>query len=868
MKKLLLLLFVFILRVNAQTVADTENIPFNCDFNAYLFQYNDVYAIDLASGNSYAVATDVTEGNINATAYNPADGFIWGSLGAPEKTIVRIGKNFKTTTFYIDQLPTTNRYVGDVSAEGVYYLKGGGSAYYAIDLNPDSENYGKYIETLNLSLSINIHDWAFNAVDGKLYTVEKKTNILFRIDAETGSMESMGEVPILSGLNYTYGAVYFDASGRFYVSANQTGTIYVIQSVQDINSNVDMISNLFAFGPSSAQNDGARCPTAPVPQEICDNGIDDDGDGLIDCEDPSCSGYAGCPVIELSSSSSANAGGLESNNRLSQQISRRNFNRAKNNYKFDKTAAKRFSKSSKYGKANANKENGFQLSDFIPLDVINEEDVIESSPKDLISITNATDIYSVDYMRNSEAVASILLLKTDKGVYEHTKYICDRLLGAQLISVSTIEINEQQFIKSLIRNIDGALEFVLSLSVKSINNGANFGIESHWNLDKYESNIGFYNFQIWSNSLDDLLRLGEEVIRLLNTQKPVTSYNNSTPPTVFVRKGAYRNGTLDLQIVNTNRSEAVTFDGGLRGTETETVEYVSSTIDLNGDYISNVKVDAGNLFDIGFRIGDGVQTPDDLFMSDGPWGYDDAAPTTSVINYSVEINETQFNDDEYAVERSISLEANTSEYIAAYRALTPKFNPIDLSEYNSFKLEAKGTGTLIIRLVKESVINWETQYKTSIALTDDLIDYSLPFSEFKSSNGAPLEVNDITSIVFTMLAENGVETTKKMTLKQLRFSSSSTLSVASVTKTGALDTVAIPNPMTSQTTIHFTAQNTEKVELLVYNQVGRLVKQIEFSTILGKNEIQLARGNLSSGLYFCTIKSNQTNYKTTKLLLD
>ena len=29
-----------------------QDVPFNCDFNAYLFQYNDVYAIDLASGNS------------------------------------------------------------------------------------------------------------------------------------------------------------------------------------------------------------------------------------------------------------------------------------------------------------------------------------------------------------------------------------------------------------------------------------------------------------------------------------------------------------------------------------------------------------------------------------------------------------------------------------------------------------------------------------------------------------------------------------------------------------------------------------------------------------------------------------------------
>ncbi|MEP3837627.1 MAG: T9SS type A sorting domain-containing protein [Algibacter sp.] len=859
---------ILLISIFITSIISAQNTSFNCDFSAYLFQYNDVYTVDLASGNSYTVATNITEGNINATAYNPTDGFIWGSLSKPQKSIVRIGKDFETTTFYIDELPTNNRYVGDVSSNGIYYLKGGGTKYYGIDVNPESKNYTKFLATKNLSKNISIHDWAFNAVDGNLYALEKNTNILFRIDAETGGVSSLGVVPILSGLNYIYGAVYFDASGRFYVSANQTGTIYVIQNVQDLNGLNNIESNLFAFGPSSSQNDGARCPTAPVAQEICDNGIDDDGDGLIDCEDPSCSGYSGCSDLQSSTASSANAGGLESNNRLSQQISKRNFNRAKTSYKFDKTKAKRFVKSNTYGKTTSAKSNGFQLSDFMPLEVINEDAVIESSPSDLIGITNATEVYSINYMRNNDAIASILLLKTEKGVYEHTKYICDRLLGAQLISVSTIEINEQQFIKSLIRNIDGSLEFVLSLSAKSINNNVNFGIESHWNLDKYESSVGFYNFQIWSNNLDDLIKLGEEVVRLLDVQQPVTSYNNSSPPTVFVRTGTYKNGKLNLQVVNTNRSEAVAFDGGLRATETETVEKVSTTINLTGDYISNIEVDAGNLFDIGFRIGDGVATPDDLFMSDGPWGYDDAAPTTTVTHYTVNEGDKTFNNDEYTIERNVNLEAITSDYIATYRALTPKFNPIDLTSYNSLKLQAKGTGTLIVRLVKESLSNWKTQYKTSIALTDDLAEYTLMFSDFKSSNGSPLEANDVTSIVFTMLAENGEQVTKKMTLKQLRFATSNSLSVAFLDETNTIATTAIPNPMHNQTTIHLTAEYAETIQLTVYNQVGGLVKALEVDAKQGANQVTLERGNLSSGMYFCTIKSTQGHYKTIKLLMD
>jgi len=597
-----------------------QDIPFNCDYNAYLFQYNDVYAIDLASGSSYQVAQDVTPGNINAAAYNPADGFIWGSLTSPAKSIVRIGKNFTTTTFYIDELPSNNRYVGDVSATGIYYLKGGGTTYYKIDLNPESESYTQHQETATLSQNISIHDWAFNAVDGFLYAVEKNTNKLYRINPANGNVQAIGEVPILSGLNYTYGAVYFDADGRFYVSANQTGTIYVIQNVQDLDVNDTMDSNLFAFGPSSSSNDGARCPTAPVLQEICDNGIDDDGDGLIDCEDPSCSGFGDCAVI-VPPTTGGNDGGLESNNRLSEQINTRNFNRAKTGYTFDRDSAIRLTKSDTYLQRNAN--SGFTLQDFIPLSVINEDEAIESTPTDLLNITNATEIYAVDYMESNTPVASIMALKTENGVYEHTKYICDRLLGAELISVNTIDINGQAFIKSIIKNADGTYEFVLSLSAKVINNDENFAIESHWNLDQYEDNVTFYNFQIWTNAVDDLFLLGQEVLNLLEAQKPISTYNNSIPPTVFVRKGKYINGALDLQIINTNSTENVTFDAGFRATETSEFGALNSTIDLNQDYITNLQLQTGNLFDIGFRIGDGISTPDDLFMSDGPWGIDD-----------------------------------------------------------------------------------------------------------------------------------------------------------------------------------------------------------------------------------------------------
>ncbi|NRD21845.1 T9SS type A sorting domain-containing protein [Winogradskyella litoriviva] len=860
LKNQLLLIVLALLSTNIQA----QDVPFNCDYNAYLFQYNDVYAIDLASGNSYQVAADVTPGSINAAAYNPADGFIWGSLSTPAKSIVRIGKDFNTTTFYIDELPTNGRYVGDVSADGIYYLKGGGTTFYKIDLNPESTNYTQHQSTETLSQNISIHDWAFNAVDGQIYAVAKNSNILYRINPDNGQVLALGEVPILSGLNYTFGAVYFDNEGRFYVSANETGTIYVIQAVQTVQSTDDIESNLFAFGPSSSSNDGARCPTAPVLQEICDNGIDDDGDGLIDCEDPSCSGFGMCDVIAPPTSSS-NAGGLESNNRLSEQINARNFKRAKTGYKFDVNKAPRAVKGLSYASKSAN--STFTLQDFVPLTTINEDEAIEASPSDLIGITNATEIYALDYLKNNNPVASVLALKTENGVYEHTKYICDRLLGAELISVSTIDINGQQFIKSIIKNEDGTFEFVLSLSAKVINNEANFAIESHWNLDQYEENVTFYNFQIWSNTIDDLYLLGQEVLNLLNIEKSIVSYNNSTPPTVFVRKGGYTNGGLDLQIINTNATQSVVLDAGYRSTETEAFENLNSTINLNGNYITNLRVETGNLFDIGFRIGDGVATPDDLFMSDGPWGIDDSQDGTQVINYNVTTNTTEFESTDYPIERNVELEATTSSYVAAYRALTPRFKAVDVTEYNSFQFSASGTGNLEITFVKESVTNWEAQFKTTVVLTNTVQDYTIDIEDLENNTLDIAELNDVVTIVFTMVAENGVSTTKVMNLNNLRFSQTAALSLNNYNSKEATLSV-YPNPMSTHATIEFEYNQTETLQLVMYDQLGKEIYKKSFDAVPGTNSITINRENLSSGLYFCKIVNNQNNFNPLKLIIN
>jgi len=844
-------------------IISADDTPFDCDYYAYLFQFNDVYSIDLASGTSLLVAENITDGNINAAGYNNADGYIWGSLSSPSKSIVRIGKNYNTDTYYIPELPSAGRYIGDIDSNGMYYLKPGGTTVYKIDLDPNSSNYLQSAGTITLTNNITIHDWAFNALDGALYTVEKNTNILYKVDIVTGVVTNLGEVPILSGNSYTYGAVYFDAAGNFYVSANQTGTIYIIYSAQDLTGSNAISSNFFAFGPASSSNDGARCPTAPVAQEDCSNGIDDDGDGLVDCDDLSCSGVGSCDVN--TEASGGNDGGVESNNRLSQKINARNYWRKKSNYRFLKANAKKIVKMSSYKR----KKSNIGLQDFIPLDILSNTSAIESSPTDLLGITNATEVLSVDYLRNSKTIAALLVTKTTDGVYEHTKYICDRLMGAEILSVSSMYFNERPFIKTLIKHPNGAKEFVISFSIKE--RTSDFKVDSHWNLDRYETNSNYFNFQIWSNSIDDVYKLSQEILDLAVAQKPINEYNTSPAPNTFIRKGAYKNGKLSLDIVNKSLQQSVQFIGGLRKTETSATEGVDTSLNLSNSYTDKLELNTGFIFDIGLRMhAKSTDTPDDIFMSDGAWGVDDTPSSTIVTNFMVSPQTKLAEENEFVLERNVSLKATTSSYVSVYKSFTPTFQPIDLSGYNMVNFMASGTGVVEVRFIKKDTPNWEDQYRTEINLTENTQQFSIPFSILQAHGNQDFLAKDLTTIVFTLKSQNQQNQEKELNISDVHFKYSETLSVDDVllSENNITKVMVAPNPMRQSTKLSFLAETKGSTHIAIYNILGMMVKRTSINATVGMNVWEFEKENLSSGLYFVKIKSQYLNYKTAKVLIE
>jgi len=248
---------------------DIADAPLDCPANApgILFQQapSHRFEVDLATGE-YADA--VTYGRtFNAIGYNQLDGFIYGYVSgstAPNVPwqIVRIGAtggavNLGRPAGVVNSLSFN---IGDVDSDGHYWLTstGNNQPWYEIDLATMTVlATGTRTEPTGLSQGA---DWAYVPGGGDyLYRVMTNASnqaVLVGFNRTTHAQTVFGVIAGMPAEATTFGAVYADST-YLYASANASGRIYRI----DVN---DVTGALFAQGPMSGTNDGARCANSPI----------------------------------------------------------------------------------------------------------------------------------------------------------------------------------------------------------------------------------------------------------------------------------------------------------------------------------------------------------------------------------------------------------------------------------------------------------------------------------------------------------------------------------------------------------------------------------------------------------------------------
>jgi hypothetical protein len=545
---------------------------------------------------------------------------------------------------------------------------------------------------------------------------------------------------------------------------------------------------------------------------------------------------------------SGSTGGLESNGTLASLISHRNY---------QKTVYPEM-----FVAQHSHLRTSSALSSYFP-DLQNRYQTQEVTPTDLLTITNAQEIAAIDYFEGQNRVASIFATQTPNFVYDHSKVICDRLNGAELLDIEEITLYDVPFILSHFKNAEGNYEYAISYSVA---NEAENRVYSRWVTEQYPKKAIYENFQIWGGSRMLCEEIAYELIANIKKEKVLTFDTQAVAyiPPSFVSKGQYEKGKLVLTTINRLGAESLEISGLVRKSEDMPQEAWSEVVSTEQQFFLKMEVEVGNLFDIGLKLRSSASTASDvLYLADGAWGLDyEKNGKTEVETFEiVPQNEITKNDNEWQVERNVKLVAKTSDYLSVFRLLKPSAKAIDLSAFNALEFDAVGNAPIQITLVKKGINDFKAQYKTTVYLQEGVSHYAVSFSEFSNLSSQLFDASDINSIILTSTA-NGTEKVINWDLSNFKFTKNGKTYFEDLSKGFSL----APNPVTDGCTLSFQVKKACEVSISIKNAMGQTVQESQKSCNAGVNKTWISTEELGEGIFFMSITDQTSFLQTVKFL--
>ncbi len=581
-----------------------------------------------------------------------------------------------------------------------------------------------------------------------------------------------------------------------------------------------------------------------------------------------CADTAKLSVVVISDSvTGGNDGGIESES-MGGLVTKRDFNRIKNsvNAKVDYTQAVVFMPQV-FNAVAKGTISGQELTDMIPAQLEAGDAVYITSPTDLLSITSAVDVLSVDYTRNQKAKAVALGIKTLDRAYSHTKSICDRFRGAELLFVEDIKIQGYDFTRFALKRDGGIVEYAIAFVVGKDKRRDNYTLQTNWLLSSYEPDENMYNFQVWSAHPDHAVKLAGDVLDNLKKEQAVVQTNDMVLPKSYITYGYRDKDNLIVRINNTTNAtsarlvfeERINEDAGLSMMEIP----LTLVPGKNNEFIIPIK--DGYEYQGSLYL-DGV-LEDEVYLADGNWGIDYDNAYTAVERFERGNNkERVYKDGEYPVYRNVTLQAKSRDYVSVYKAIRSGTEKADLTAYKSLKFYAQGNGQVEVRLTRDSIVDWRSQYKTAVTLTEKGKEYSISFDDFLSDRiEAPFNPKDVKTIVFTYTTDGGKSQNITLNISDVSFSKEA------VTATRGLDsrilTIA-PNPNEGKFECRFVSEEERILDMSITDVTGKVVFSRSVAAAMGVNAIPVDLNLPSGTILFISLKgSDDLFYDVQKMVI-
>jgi len=576
-------------------------------------------------------------------------------------------------------------------------------------------------------------------------------------------------------------------------------------------------------------------------------------------------------VIASDDVSTGNNGGLESES-LGDALSKRYVQRKMKSVptEFVKTDAMLYDKAKLLIKSNpaGRNVNSQTMLAMFPTELASGNTSHVTSPTDILDYTIAQEVISVDFEIAGKTKAVVLGVRTRDKVYNHTKASCDRLRGAEILTVKAVQIEGYNFLMQAIKQRTGIVEYAISFAVAKNNNDTKYTLQSNWFVKDYAIMNDMYNFQVWATNPESTEKLVTDILHNLQNFIPVQQTEVQRMPKTYASKVS-REGT-DM-VINLKSAEAgQSIEVVTEEVYSETNGYAMRYNPLTSEMTQTLRIDIKDGYEYDGLIKVEGITQDAFYHADGNWGLDYDGANTTIKSYTVSNDfDRVYNENEYAIHRNVKLQAHSNQdYLTLYKSLLPGHLPADYTDYKFLSFKAKGSGLLEIGLVKAGITEWKHQYKAVINVRNKEEVYYIPFSFMKSvASNQQLTADDLTMITYTFLPVQAGTNDLDLTIEDVKFTQTAREGYEELLNSMVNQFVMFPNPSQGNINCLLYSEVTTTAKVTVHDITGKLVHTAAVNLEEGRNELNFDFSHLNSGMFFFNVDSGNVNYGTSKIVI-
>jgi|GEM_PF-4462291 len=582
-------------------------------------------------------------------------------------------------------------------------------------------------------------------------------------------------------------------------------------------------------------------------------------------------------TMNWTEASNASDGGLESIS-LGDAISQFRYSFIKNDGKYvpnedvlDATLVSNYK--NQVAQRNASRNGALALINYIPNTVTGNFTRKVSTPVHLLSFTNAIDVEGVNFLRNDNSnAASVLVMKTRVKPYDHTKAICDRVIGSVIKNIVAYEVDGFNFGRMMMLRKDGVYEYATSFSIAISGNSRVARIQADWRATAAAGADTLYNYQVWSSDGPVTNELVAKILNIFRQQgyqleQPI---RDNVVPSVFINKVERSANLLKLYVTN-NLPTSTPYNITLYTRPNENVDKrtqsLRGTLQPGNTNVVNVQVFDHLEQSVDFSINRIVV--DHTYAADTRWSTDYKREDIIMNSWTVKNNTNRnYPNNELQLMRgfAINFTALRRSDVSVYKLATVDGSPLNLNNFRAIKFKAKGNVTLQVRITKKSVQNFIHQYTKEITVGEDMQDYIINFAELTSIGYRnAFDASDVTSVVFLIKYPDYYKKALYLEVDEVAFVQTRTQQAPPVIVTAPV--VAQPNPFNGACVAEFNSNSEEMVTIRVTDMNGMVIHQQVAPAYRGRNAIRVqVPGKLNSSMYKLNVLSPTQQFQTVTLV--